>query len=120
MRIAIDLDGVLCPVKGPDASYADLEPLPGAADRIRQLRADGHTVIILTARHMATCEGNVGLVVQRVGKITLDWLQQHGIEYDEIHFGKPNADVYIDDRALRFTEWAALTDDALRASAAPR
>lgn len=117
MRVAIDLDGTLCTLRQPGQSYADVEPLPGAADRLRQLRGAGHTVIILTARHMATCEGNVGRVMQRVGKITLDWLERHGFEYDEIHFGKPNAEVYIDDRAVRFHTWSDLTVERLAAEA---
>ncbi len=120
MRIAIDLDGVLCPVKEPEASYESLEPLPGAVDRLRELRRAGHYVIILTARHMKTCNGNVGLVTQRIAKLTLDWLERHGFEYDEIHFGKPNAEVYIDDRAVRFNSWAETTDELLQQMARER
>ena len=120
MRIVVDLDGVICSIKRPGQPYADVEPLPGAADRIRELRAAGHTIVIVTARHMATCEGNVGRVIQRVGKITLDWLERHGIEYDEIHFGKPNGEVYLEDRAIRFTGWDQLTDEVLKREARPR
>lgn len=120
MRICIDLDGTLCELKRSGQSYRDVEPLPGAVERLRQLRAAGHVVIITTARHMATCEANVGKVLQRVGKITLDWLEHHGFEYDEIHFGKPNAEVYIDDRGLRFDNWAVLTEDVLLKAARER
>ncbi|WP_175345375.1 glycosyltransferase family 2 protein [Bradyrhizobium sp. ORS 375] len=31
-----------------------------------------------------------------------DWLRAHDIEFDELVFGKPHADVYIDDNALQF------------------
>ena len=105
MRIAIDLDGTICTLKTPGESYADVKPIPGAAARIRQLRTDGHCIIIFTARHMATCEANVGRVIRKIGKITLDWLEENGIEYDEIHFGKPNAELYIYDRAVKFSSW---------------
>ncbi len=120
MRIVLDLDGVICPVKDPDASYADLEPIPGSVERISELKAAGHYLIVVTARHMATCEANVGQVVKRVGRLTLDWMERYGVPYDEFHFGKPNAEVYVDDRALRFTGWPDLTDEALRTAAAPR
>lgn len=113
MRIVIDLDGTICPIKQPGQSYADLEPLPGAVEKIRELRAKGHYIIIQTARNMATRNGNVGQVIKHIGKITLDWLEKHGVEYDEIHFGKPNANLYIDDRAWRFTNWADFTDELL-------
>lgn len=111
VRICIDLDGVICELRRPDQSYADLEPLPGAVERLRSLRAAGHYVILHTARHMKTCQGNVGLVVARQGLVTLEWLERHGVEYDEIHFGKPHADVYIDDNALRFTSWDEIDGD---------
>ena len=32
-------------------------------------------------------------------------------EFDEIHFGKPHADVYIDDNALRFESWESIRGD---------
>ena len=120
MRIAIDLDGVICPVKRPDQCYADLEPLPGAVERLRELRAGGSYVIITTARNMATCESNQGKVMKNVGKLTLDWLDQHGVEYDEIYFGKPNAEVYIDDRAIRFSTWGEIRIDELNRKARER
>lgn len=120
MRIVIDLDGTICPIKQPLQSYASLLPLPGAAERIHALRSAGHYIIILTARNMATCESNLGKVMKNVGKITLDWLEQHNIEYDEIYFGKPNAEIYIDDRALRFISWEGITNELLTQEARSR
>ena len=120
MRIAIDLDGTICPIRQPHESYTDLKPLPGAVERIRELRAAGHYIIIVTARNMATCEANLGKVMKNVGKITLDWLEKHGVEYDEIYFGKPNAEVYVDDRAIRFTNWPEITDELLEREARTR
>ncbi len=111
MRICIDLDGVICSLRRPEQKYAELEPVPGAVEKLRALRAAGHFIIIFTARHMKTCGGNVGQVVARQGAVTLEWLTRHGIEYDEFHFGKPHADVYIDDNALRFTGWEQIAVD---------
>lgn len=120
MRIVVDLDGVICPIKGPDQSYAELAPLPGAIERMRQLRKAGHYIIIQSARNMATCESNVGRVLKNIGRLTLNWLEDHGVEYDEVYFGKPNADVYIDDRAVRFSRWEDMTDELLSREARPR
>lgn len=120
MRICIDLDGVISQLKQAGETYADVVPVPGAVEKLRALRAAGHTVIIHTARHMKTCQGNVGQVVARVGTLTLEWLARHGVEYDEIYFGKPWADVYIDDNALRFTSWDELTADSLPESSESR
>lgn len=117
LRVAVDLDGTICELKRPGQSYADLAPLPGAAERLRELRAAGHYVIIITARNMKTCESNLGRVMKNVGKITLDWLEEHGIEYDEIYFGKANAHIYIDDRAHRFEGWARITPELVAGEA---
>ena len=119
-RIAIDLDGTICPIKRPDESYGDLVPLPGAVEGIRALRRAGYVVVIVTARNMATCEGNLGRVMKNVGLLTLTWLAQHGVEYDEIYFGKPNADLYIDDRAMRFSSWSEIGPEAVERQAKDR
>jgi capsule biosynthesis phosphatase len=111
MRICVDLDGVICKLRLPGQSYADVEPVEGAAQKLRALRAAGHVVIISTARHMKTCGGNAGLALARQGATTFEWLSRHGIPYDEIHFGKPQADVYLDDNAVRFTSWDEIGED---------
>lgn len=113
MRICIDLDGVICQLKRPGETYADVAPMPGAVDGIRALRDAGHVVIIHTARHMKTSGGNLGVVMARIGGLTLEWLARHDVEYDEIYFGKPWADVYLDDNAMRFSSWAEISPDSL-------
>ena len=120
MRIVIDLDGTICYIKKPDESYSDLEPIPGSVQKIKELRSLGHYIIILTARNMATCESNQGKVMKNIGKITLDWLEKYDVEYDEIYFGKPNAEIYIDDRALRFCNWDDISDELIKNEAKSR
>ncbi len=105
MRICIDLDGVISKLKKENENYSELEPVENAKLMINELKKRGHYIIIYTARHMKTCEGNIGLINSRIAKITLDWLKAHGIEYDEIYFGKPFADLYLDDNAIRFNSW---------------
>ena len=107
-RICLDLDGVICELRRPDQTYADVQPRPGAVEAIRALREGGYYVIIHTARHMASTNANVGRVVALQGELTLAWLRQHDIEFDEIYFGKPYADLYIDDNAYRFASWESL------------
>ena len=111
MRICIDLDGVICELRRPGQSYGELKPIPGAVEKLRTLRQAGHYIIIATARHMKTCGGNVGQVIARQGQITLEWLSKYAVEYDEIHFGKPHAQVYIDDNAFTFRSWDQIAGD---------
>ena len=120
MRIVVDLDGTICPIKQSHQTYADLVPHPGAVERLKELRTNGHYIIIQTARNMATQQSNLGKVVQNIGKVTLDWLEKYDVEYDEIYFGKPNAQIYLDDRAFRFTGWDEITEDTLQELARER
>jgi len=111
MRICIDLDGVICELKREEQSYEELKPLPGAVEKIRKLKENGHYIIIYTSRRMKTHNGNLGKVVADIGLITLEWLKKYNIPYDELYFGKPWADVYIDDNSFRFTSWDAIDDE---------
>ena len=110
-RICIDLDGVICTIKQANETYADVKPIEGAIEKLKKLRENGHYIILHTARHMKTCNGNVGMVISRIGGITLKWLADHNVEYDEIFFGKPWAELYIDDNAFRFMSWNDIEDD---------
>jgi capsule biosynthesis phosphatase len=111
VRICIDIDGVIADFKKSGESYADCKLVSGARNKIKMLFSEGHYIILYTARHMKTCNGNAALALSRIGKTTLDWLEKNEVPYHEIHFGKPWADVYIDDNALRFSGWDHISGD---------
>jgi capsule biosynthesis phosphatase len=111
MRICIDLDGVIAELKKENETYTDVKPIPGAVEKIKKLKENGHYIIIYTARHMKTCDGNVAKVISKIGKITLEWLEKYQVPYDEIVFGKPWADIYIDDNGFRFKNWDEISYD---------
>lgn len=104
MRICFDLDDTLCTGSQPDehgvTDYSKCSPVQDAARMLRGLKGQGHTIIIHTARGMTTGNGNVGKVVRNVGLLTLSQLEAWGFEYDEIYFGKPSADLYVDDKGI--------------------
>ena len=103
MRIVFDLDGVICELKKPSESYADVIPKNDVIEKMTDLKKDGHYLIIHTGRHMRTCDGNVSKVIEKIGKITEDWLEKWKVPYDELIFGKPYADIYIDDLGIEFS-----------------
>ena len=49
---------------------------------------------------MKTHHGNTGRLLADIGKITFDTLEKFDIPYDELYFGKPYANFYIDDLAI--------------------
>jgi len=99
-RICFDLDSTLVtpPVKRGD--YSTCRPIEHNIRLAQALHKAGHTIVIASARRMKTFKGNIGAVVTSIGKVTLDQLDNFKIPHDEVHFGKPYADLYIDDLAV--------------------
>lgn len=96
MRICFDLDNTLC----CGVPYYEAVPVPGASQLLRELRRQGHTVIIQTARGMGSSDGNPGKAIAQEGAQVFEQLDAWGFEYDELYFGKPAADLYVDDKAI--------------------
>lgn len=96
-RICWDLDNTLVTHPRVPGDYSTVEPIDANIALLRDQKRQGCHIIIHTARRMRTHGGNVGGVLADVGELTLEQLREFGIPYDEIHFGKPWADVYIDD-----------------------
>jgi hypothetical protein len=65
-----------------------------------KLKEEGNTIIIYTARRMQTHNHNSGAALADIGEITFKTLKEFNIPYDEIIFGKPIADIYIDDKSI--------------------
>lgn len=100
MRVCFDLDNTLVTYPHVSGDYTTVLPIQPMIDLARKMKSDGHCIIIHTARRMKTHAYNVGAVCRDIGKITFDTLEKFEIPYDELIFGKPYADIYIDDRAV--------------------
>jgi len=105
MIFVFDLDNTVCERKLGDMTYADVKPFPEALETLRWLKSEGHTIILQTGRHMKTCAGNQGKVLAKQGKILFDWLEKYDIQFDEIWWNKPHADLIVDDAAHKHTDW---------------
>lgn len=101
--ICVDLDAVLAKYDGWKGVEHIGEPLPGAADFLRQIKALGARVVIFTTRTNAdpAISGRTESVDMLTQRVRL-WLDAHGLPYDEIYAGqgKPLASGYVDDRAV--------------------
>jgi len=100
MRICFDLDNTLVSYPVVPGDYSTVLPIKRAIDLLLFFKRQGHEIIIYTARRMATHGSNVGRVIKDIAMVTFETLDRFGILYDEIIFGKPIADIYIDDRAM--------------------
>jgi len=99
-RICFDLDNTLVSFPQIYGDYTSVKPIEKNINLLRYLKKFNNTIIIYTARRMKTHSGNIGKINADIGKITFDTLEKFNIPYDEIYFGKPNADFYIDDLAI--------------------
>ena len=99
MRICYDLDNTLCHSAGGD--YDNSTPIDGAKEHLQEMKAQGHTIIIQTARGMGRTNGNEYQAQYLFTAFTNNQLREWGFEFDELFLGKPAADLYVDDKGLR-------------------
>ncbi|KAF4444948.1 capsule biosynthesis phosphatase [Fusarium acutatum] len=99
-RFCFDLDMTLVGVPAVSGDYSTCPPISKNIRLVQQLYKAGHYIIIQTARRMKTHSGNPGRVLADVGLVTFKQLSDYEIPYHEINFGKPYADVYVDDLAV--------------------
>ena len=112
-RIVMDVDGVLVE-KDDETPYAKRDPNQRILSQLRTYRNEGFYIILYTARNMNTHEGRLGKINANTAPILLDWLDEHDVPYDEIHYGKPwNGfdGFYVDDRAVRPSEFLSMSRD---------
>lgn len=105
--IAVDFDGTLCEHEFPGIGKVKA----GAKEALMMFKALGYTIVIWSCR---SCHWNYDVfggdpsqpVLEREKiKDMVAFLQREGIPYDIIDDGskgKPLADFYIDDKAIRF------------------
>ena len=76
-------------------------PVPGAKEGIAELRLT-YRVIVYSGR----CR------VEGAAQVIEKWLVQHGILVDAVVSVKPNADYFVDDKAVCFGgDWSQLKED---------
>ncbi len=109
-KIVVDLDGTI--TVNNDNGYANAEPNLAVIEKLRQYKEQGYQIIVFSARNMRTYEGNIGKINIHTLPIITDWLTRHGVPFDEVLVGKPwcgHDGFYVDDRAIRPDEFAAMS-----------
>lgn len=101
LTFCIDIDGVIATL-APENDYRLAKAQSDAISAVNALFEAGHRIILFTARGSTT---------------GLDWteytasqLAEWGVKHHELLFGKPAADIYIDDRCGRIDTLLRLGD----------
>ncbi|CDS95361.1 HAD hydrolase family protein [Vibrio coralliirubri] len=113
-KLVVDLDGTLTQANTSD--YENVLPRKDVITQIQKYKEIGFSIVIATARNMRTYEGNVGKINIHTLPIIIDWLDRNNVPYDEVIVGKPwcgHEGFYIDDRAIRPSEFVNLTFDEI-------
>ena len=85
-----DIDGTLCVSTG--GFYDRAQPYKKRIGVVNQLFDAGHQIVLYTAR------GTVTGIDHR--ELTEGQLKSWGVKYHELRLGKPQYDLFVDDRAL--------------------
>ena len=100
MEFVFDIDGVVAVAKA-NLQYDEEEPIMEVIEIINRLYDNGHTIIMNTARGYKTgidwCEA------------TKEQFARWGLKYSELKFGKPSADIYVDDKMLSVADLKAFS-----------
>lgn len=103
MKYCFDLDNTLCETSGRD--YENSKPIFHRIQKLNRLFDDGHYIFIYTARGMGFYEGDVQRVEQEYRELTEKNLEEWGVKYHKLLFGKPGYDIIIDDKNQTLLEF---------------
>ena len=94
MIIYVDIDGTICETEGSD--YVNAKPRKNQISKINRLYDVGNTIIYWTARGTVTQINWLDL--------TKNQLDNWGVKYHDVRVGKPQYDLWIDDKSMRIEE----------------
>lgn len=102
MTLAIDFDGVIHEYsKGWNGGEMYDPPVEGTKEALQTLKDAGHKIYIFTTRTNKAFRKKDD---PDQTKLLQEYLDKYQIPYDKIWtYGKPMADIFIDDRAINFS-----------------
>lgn len=95
MRYAFDIDNTLVRTVGSD--YENSTPIQHRIDRVNRLYDEGHMIMLFTARGSASGRDFY--------EFTMKQMHDFGVKYHRIIMGKPDVDLFVDDKAISVSEW---------------
>lgn len=70
-------------------------------DKMKSIKSELNAKIVLhTSRGSVSCNGDLQLIEKNILPNLVEWLKVNDVPYDEIVFGKPLADLYVDDKGM--------------------
>ena len=102
MIYCFDIDGIICTTK--KLNYKNAKPIKKTIEIINQLYLKGHIIKIFTGRYSVRGKMSIKKIKKIDKGLTKKQLKKWNVLYHKLYFGKPNFDVYIDDKNYNFTK----------------
>jgi len=96
MVIYIDIDETIC-VSPASRDYSLAVPIEENIQKANKLYDEGNTIVYWTAR------GTVSGIDW--DSITRKQFEEWGVRFHDLKFGKPNYDLFIDDKNMNVEDW---------------
>jgi len=96
MIYVFDIDGTIC--SNTWGEYENAEPFLDRIGKNNLLYDSGDTVIYCTARGMGRTHNNIVESYKLLYDFTQRQLAEWGVKYHDLFLGKPNGDIYVDDK----------------------
>ena len=104
LTIVFDVDDTICTTR--DRDYKNSIPNFKVINKINHLKNNlGYYVILYTSRGMVSCGGNLEKIIEKNKEVLENWLKENNICYDELVFGKPLGDMYVDDKCMNVDDF---------------
>lgn len=94
MILNIDFDGVIHDYKNPIPGRFMGKPIDGAREALETLKRQGHTIVVFTVRGAESNKKHI-----------IDFMNYYHLPFDDITNIKKYADIYLDDRGMKFLDW---------------
>ena len=102
-RYVFDIDGTICTVT--EGNYEQAEPFPNRILAINALYEAGNSITLYTARGMGSSDNDCESAILKWEILTRNQLVTWGVKYHSLFMCKPAGDIYIDDKAIKDTEF---------------
>jgi hypothetical protein len=111
--ICFDLDNTIC--ISHKNHYQKSKPIKRNIKFINLLFNKGYYIKIFTSRFMGRSNEQASLAKKKGFKFTKKQLSDWGLKYDELIFGKPSYDLFVDDKNLGYEKnWLNLLKRKLK------
>ena len=95
--LIFDIDGTICYNIGKPGEYENSIPRHEVIREINKKYDEGYEIVFWTARGTKT---GIDWTAE-----TIEQLKAWGVKYHSLHFGKPAAALYVDDKGFNVDNW---------------